>query len=340
MNNKRITLKDLAKELNLAPSTISRALDNHPGISTDTKESVKAKAEELGFTRNSIAASFRKNKTLTIGVIAPRIDIHFHSLVISGIEEYTYKSGYNVTIFQSRNSFKREKKITETLQNNMFAGVIICQGTETKGTDHFKKLSKMKMPLVFYDRVPTGIEANKVIINDYEASFLATEHLIEIGCKNIAHIGGPQSTGIFKSRYEGYYQAMQKHRLPINENYVQITKELTYDEGVAAAHTLLALKNKPDGIFCSNDYTAVSAIQVFQKNGLKVPEQVAVVGFSNYPISKIIEPNLSTVNDRAFEMGQAAAKLLIRQIEDKDDLIESEIVTLKTELIIRESSKR
>ncbi|AWW28875.1 LacI family transcriptional regulator [Echinicola strongylocentroti] len=338
MIKRRITLKDLSKELDLAVSTISRALDDHPGISPETKERVKLKADELGFTRNSIASSFRKSKTLTIGVIAPQIDIHFHSLVISGIEEYAYKAGYNVTIFQSRNSFKREKKITETLQNNMFAGVIICQGAETRGIDHFKKLKKMKMPLVFYDRVPTGFEANKVIINDFESSLRATEHLIEKGCKNIAHIGGPQTTGIFKSRYEGFRKALENHHLEVSSSLIHFTKGLTYDEGLSAAKELLSQPVKPDGIFCSNDYTAVSAIQVFQKNGFKVPDQVAVVGFSNYPISKIIEPNLSSVNDRAFEMGQAAAKLLIRQIEDEEDVIESEIVTLKTELIIRESS--
>ncbi|GGF38288.1 LacI family DNA-binding transcriptional regulator [Echinicola rosea] len=341
MNKRRITLKDLSKELGLAVSTISRALDDHPGISPETKERVKQKAVELGFTRNSIASSFRKSKTLAIGVIVPQIDIHFHSLVISGIEEYAHKSGYNVTIFQSRNSFKREKRITETLQNNMFAGVIICQGAETRGIDHFKKLKKMKMPMVFYDRVPIGFEANKVIINDFESSLRATEHLIEKGCKNIAHIGGPQTTGIFKSRYEGFRKALENHHLEVSSEFIQFTKGLTYDEGLSAARALLSHPVKPDGIFCSNDYTAVSAIQVFQKNGFKVPDQVAVVGFSNYPISKIIEPNLSSVNDRAFEMGQAAAKLLIRQIEeDGEDLIESEIVTLKTELIVRESSSK
>ena len=340
MNNRRITLKDLAKELALSASTISRALDNHPGISPETKEKVKLKAEELGFTRNSIAASFRKSKTLTIAVIAPRIDIHFHSLVISGIEEYAYKTGYNVTIFQSRDSLKREKKITETLQNNMFGGVIICQASETKAYEHFKKLTKMKMPIVFYDRVPTGLEASKIIINDYESSFRATEHLIEVGCKRIAHIGGSQSTGIFKSRFEGYEAALKKHNLPVHKELVHFTKDLSYDEGILIANKLLSEHPKPDGIFCSNDYTAVSAIQVFQKSGVKIPEQIAIVGFSNYPISKIIEPNLTTINDRAFDMGQAAAKLLIRQIEEEDDFIQSEIVTIKTELIIRESSMK
>ncbi|MCH7398034.1 LacI family transcriptional regulator [Belliella sp. DSM 107340] len=340
MNKKRTTLKDLAKELGLAASTISRALDDHPGISQETKEKVLNKAEELGFTRNSIASSFRKNKTLTIGVIVPRIDIHFHSLVISGIEEYAYKAGYNVTIFQSRDSIKRESKITKILQNKMSEGVIICLGTETNSYEHFEKLNRMKIPLVFYDRVPTGFEANKIIINDYESAFKATEHLIEVGCKRIAHIGGSQSTGIFKARFEGYKAALVKHDFPMEKNLVHFTKDLSYEEGALVAKKLLALKSRPDGIFCSNDYTAVSAIQVFQKNMVKIPQEIAIVGFSNYPISKIIEPHLTTVNDRAFEMGMAAARLLIRQIEEEEDIIQTEIVTIKTELLIRESSTK
>ncbi|MCH7412098.1 LacI family transcriptional regulator [Belliella sp. R4-6] len=340
MNKKRTTLKDLAKELGLAASTISRALDDHTGISQETKEKVLKKAEELGFTRNSIASSFRKSKTLTIGVIVPRIDIHFHSLVISGIEEYAYKSGYNVTIFQSRDSIKRESKITKILQNKMSEGVIICLGTETTSYEHFEKLNRMKIPLVFYDRVPTGFEANKIIINDYESAFKATEHLIEVGCKRIAHIGGSQSTGIFKARFEGYKAALVKHKFPMEKNLVHFTKDLSYEEGALVAKKLLALKSRPDGIFCSNDYTAVSAIQVFQKNMVKIPQEIAIVGFSNYPISKIIEPHLTTVNDRAFEMGMAAARLLIRQIEEEEDIIQTEIITIKTELLIRESSTR
>ncbi|ERM81137.1 hypothetical protein P872_20670 [Rhodonellum psychrophilum GCM71 = DSM 17998] len=340
MKKKRITLVDLAKELELAASTISRALDNHPGISIETKEKVLKKAEELGFTRNSIASSFKKNKTLTIGVIVPRIDIHFHSLVISGIEEFAYKAGYNVTIFQSRDSLEREKEITKILQNKMSEGVIICLGTETNSYEHFEKLNRMKVPLVFYDRVPTGMEANKIVINDFESAFKATEHLIEIGCKRISHIGGNQSTGIFKARFEGYKAALTKHDFPIDESLIYFTKDLSYEEGALFAEKLVDLVPRPDGVFCSNDYTAVSAIQVFQKKLVKIPEEVAIVGFSNYPISKIIEPHLTTVNDRAFEMGLAAAKLLIGQIEEEEEIIQTEIITIKTELLIRESSSR
>ncbi|WP_349268003.1 LacI family DNA-binding transcriptional regulator [Pseudalgibacter alginicilyticus] len=340
MKNNRITLKDLAKDLNLSPSTISRALQNHPAISDSTKKRVQKIAEELGFTPNSIASSFRKKKTQTIGVIVPRIDIHFHSLAISGIEEFAYNKGYNVTIFQSKDSLKREKEILKILQNKMVDGVIICLGIETKNCEHFKKINKLGIPLVFYDRVPTDFDANKIVINDLESAYLATEHLIKNGCKRIGHIAGSQSTDIFKARLDGYKTALKKYNFPIDESLILYTNNLSYDEGVQCAEKYLSNEQQPDGIFCANDYTAVSVIQVFRKAEIKIPEDVAIVGFSNYPISKIIEPHLTTINDRAFQMGEAATKLLIRQIEEKDDFIKSETITLQTELIIRESSFR
>ncbi len=340
MKNTRITLKDLAKDLNLSASTISRALGNHPAISASTKKKVQKKADELGFVPNSIASSFRKKKTETIGVIVPRIDIHFHSLVISGIEEFAYNNGYNVTIFQSKDLFKREKEIVKILQNKMVDGIIVCLGIETKSCDHFKKINKLGIPLVFYDRVPTDFDTNKIVINDFESAYLATEHLIKIGCKRIGHISGRQTTNIFKARLEGYKAALKKHHLPVEASLILFTNNLSYEEGVLCAEKYLSISEKPDGIFCANDYTAVSVIQVFRKAEIKIPQEVAIVGFSNYPISKIIEPHLTTINDRAFQMGEAATKLLIRQIEEKDDSIISETITLKTELIVRESSTR
>ncbi|PKA97497.1 LacI family transcriptional regulator [Flavobacteriaceae bacterium MAR_2009_75] len=340
MSNSRITLKDLAKELGLSPSTISRAIAGHPAISNATKLKVQRKAEELGFAPNTIAASFRKKRTYSIGIIVPKLEVHFHSLVISGIEDLAYSRGYNVTIFQSKDSFEREKEITKILQNRLVEGIIVCISNETKNYSHFKKFIKLGVPIIFYDRVPSELKANKIIIDDFGSAFRATEHLIEQGCQRIAHIAGHQNTSIFKDRFEGYKSALKAHKIAFDPNLVFETKSLTYEEGAASAKKLIALKNKPDGLFCSNDYTAISAIQVFQKANYKVPEQIAVVGFSNYPISRVIEPNLTTINDRAFQMGEAATNLLIRQIEDKDNPIDFETITLKTNLIIRESSSR
>ncbi|SOE20732.1 transcriptional regulator, LacI family [Spirosomataceae bacterium TFI 002] len=339
IKNSRTTLKDLAKELKFSTSTISRALSNHPGISKATTKLIQKKAEELGFIPNSIAASFRKKKTRSIGIIVPKIDIYFHSLVISGIEDYAYNCEYNVTIFQSKDSFKREKEIVDILQNRMVEGVIVCLSNETKTYNHFKKFVKYGVPLIFYDRVPANFDANKVIINDFESAFVATEHLIKGGCRRIGHIAGNQSTDIFKARLHGYKEALRKYDLEIDPTLIYETKNLSYEEGVDCARKLINMEHRPDGLFCANDYTAISAIQVFQKAKIKIPEDIAIVGFSNYPISKIIEPNLTSVNDQAYLMGKAAAKLLIRQIEDEEGPAYFETVTLKTELIVRQSTR-
>lgn len=337
----RVTITDLAEELNLSASTISRALSNHQGISEATKRMVNEKAEKLGFTPNSIASSFRSKKTKSLGVIVPRIDIDFHSRVISGIEEFAYKTGYHVTIFQSQDSYKREKEILKIVQTKMVAGIIMCLAMETKNYDHVKKLMNSKIPLVFYDRTPDNFETNKVMINDFESAYIATEHLIQIGCKRLAHIAGNQSTGIFRARLAGFKAALLAHKLPIHAELIKETVHLRYEEGLKCANEFILLPDIPDGVFCANDYTAASVVQVLNKHKISIPEQVAVIGFSDYPISKIIEPNLTTINDRAFQMGEAAAKLLIGQIEDDNsDIIDYQIITLKTELVIRESTQK
>lgn len=338
MSSSRITIKDLAEKMGLSISTISRALQGHPSIGKKTTTQVKKLARELGYTPNSVAANLRTKKTHSLGIIVPRIDIHFHSHVISGIEEVAYKSGYNVTIFQSRDSLEREIAVTEILESKRVDGIIACLGLETTDSSHFARFNELNVPLVFYDRVSKEVESSKVIIDDFEAAFKATEYLISTGCKKIAHIAGAQTTDIFKSRLEGYKAALKKHRLKLDEKFIEYTTELSYEEGAICAQNLLSHGKLPDGVFCANDYTAISAIQVFKKANLDIPKDIAVVGFSNYPISKFIQPTLTTIDDRSFEMGQAAAKLLIRQIENKDQTIASETVVLKTNLVIRDST--
>jgi len=325
--------------MNLSVSTISRALHNHYSIGKKTTQAVQKLAKELGYFPNSVASNLRKNTTSHIGVIVPRIDIHFHSRAISGIEEIAYKKGYAVTIYQSKNSLEREISIVNILQKNMVDGVIICLGLETNDCSHLNRFKDSNTPIVFFDRVPDDFDASKVIINDFDTAFKATEHLIKSGRKRIAHIAGSQNTNIFKKRLEGYKAALSKYEIPIEPSLIKYTRGLSYEEGTTCATSLLSGKKIPDAIFCANDYTAISAIQVFIEAGFSVPNDIAVVGFSNYPISKIIKPTLTTIDDRAFEMGQTAAKLLIRQLNEKDQFIASETIVLKTDLIIRESSK-
>ncbi len=340
MTGSRITIKDLADKMNLSVSTISRALHNHPSIGAKTTEEVRKLAAQLGYFPNSVASNLRKRKTNMIGLIVPRIDITFHSHVISGIEEVAYKMGYNVTIYQSRDSYEREVSITKILQTNMVAGVIACLALETRDCGHFAKFNNYRVPLVFYDRVSNDLEASKVIIDDFEAAFKATEHLIATGCKRIAHIAGCQTTGIFVSRLEGYKAALLKHNLPSDPALICCATDLSYEEGAKCAKKLLKLPDLPDGLFCANDYTAIGAIQVIKKTKLRIPEDISVAGFSNYPVSTIIEPSLTTIDDRAIEMGKAAARLLIRQVEERDTNIASETIVIKTDLIQRDSTRK
>ncbi len=340
MADSRITIKDLAERLNLSVSTISRALSNHPSISAKTTQEVWNLASQLGYFPNNVASNLRKQKTNMIGVIVPRIDIYFHSRVISGIEDVAYKKGYNVTIYQSMDSFEREVAITRILRTNMVAGVIACLSMETISCDHFDEFNHFKVPLVLYDRVGEVPSASKVIIDDLQAAYKATDYLIKTGCNRIAHIAGCQTTGIFQSRFEGYQLALSRNGLPYNPALVCQAEDLTFEEGARCARKLMKLTERPDGLFCANDYTAIGAIQTIKKMNLNVPKDVAVAGFSNYPVATIIEPSLTTIDDRAFDMGKAAIKLLIRQIEERNAFIDSETIVIKTDLIVRDSTRK
>jgi len=340
-DSSRITIKDIAKALNVSTSTVSRVLSNHPAISDSTRKLVNDKVKEMGFSIDPIASSFRSKKTKSIGVICPRIDIDFHSKVISGIEDYAYNSGYQITIFQSQDNYKKEKEIVSMLETSLAAGLIICPGLQTHKYDHLKKFKKANIPLVVYDRSTEGLKTNKVVINDFEASFKATEHLIQSGCKRIAHISGDQSVSIFKARLQGYSEALIQNGLPLEEKLIKEAKNLSYEEGLILANELAKVNEKIDGLVCANDYTAAAAIKVFKKLNYNIPKEISIIGFSNYPISKIVDPQLSTIDDNAYHMGKVASKLLIQQIEDSDfEQLDYQEILIKTELIIRDSTKK
>ena len=337
----RITIKDIARALNISTSTVSRVLSNHPAISDATRKLVNDKVKELGYSIDPIASSFRSKKTRSIGVVCPRINIDFHSEVISGIEDYAYQQGYQITIFQSQDDYKKEKEIVSMLEASLAAGVIICPGLETHRYDHLKKIKKANIPLVIYDRNTQGLKANKVMINDFEASFKATEHLIQAGCRRIAHIAGDQSVSIFQARFQGYQAALAQYGIEFQKELMKVAKPLTYESGLALSFELADLSERIDGLVCANDYTAAAAVQAFKNRNYKIPQEIAIVGFSNYPISKIVDPQLSTIDDNAYHMGKVASKLLIQQIEDSDlEQMDYQEILIKTQLIIRDSSKR
>jgi LacI family transcriptional regulator len=338
-NQPETTIHDIAKKLNLSASTVSRALQDNPVISKATRNLVKRVAEEMGYRPNILAANLRTRRTNTIGVIVPLINRHFFSSVISGIEEVAYSRGFAVTISQSNDKQEKECKIAHALFANRVDGIILSIGMETKSIDHLKLFSERKIPIVFFDRVVDEIKAHKIVVDDYGGGYRATQHLISQGAKTIAHIGGPANLKIYENRKKGYCDALKEAGIAINESLI-INNYLSREEGTIAIEKLMQNPVKPDGIFCANDTTALSVIIYLLEKGIKVPEDIAVVGFSNEPFSEVVTPSISTIKQPGFLMGQKAAQLIIQQILHQNDEIEFKTIVMPTELIIRKSSLR
>lgn len=337
-----VTIYHIAERLNLATSTISRALKDHHSIGKKTIAKVKETAKEMGYRPNNLAASLRGNKMKTIGVLLPTVTQPFLSSLISGIEIAAQKAGYTVLIMQSHDSYKEEINLAQSLYDNRVSGVICSLAMETKDTSHFKIFIENNTPLVFVDRVPKSFDTFHVVIDNFEAGYKATKHLIHQGCKRIAHITAGSEFSIYYERKEGYLKALKEHDLPIEEELIVAVNAITYEEAEKASYKLLSLKNPPDGIFAPGDILGVTVIQVAKKLNVKVPEALAVIGFNNDPISYIIDPNLSTITHPASKMGETSAEIILKNIRrpNKKDEIAKQFIFLKTEVLVRESSKR
>lgn len=337
----QVTIKDIARELGISPSTVSRALKDHPDISPETKKAVNALAEKLNYQPNIVALNLRQSKTNTIGVIIPEIVHFFFSTVISGIEDVAYSAGYNVILAQSNESLQREKTDIKALFNSRVDGMLMSISRETVSFDHIESILAKGVPIVFFDRVYDNNQLSKVLVDDFEGAKQATLHLIEQGCKRIAHLEGPPNLAISKLRLKGYLEALKEHDIPVNKDLIVACALGTMEDGKEATEKLLRMKNPPDSIFASNDPSAMGSMQAIKEKGLNIPKDIAVVGFSNWFFSALMDPPLTTVDQPGFEMGQEAARLLIRHIEmkEKDDAeIVPETKVLKTRLIVRASS--
>lgn len=336
---KEITIYDLAKELNVSASTVSRALKGHSSIGKKTTRAVKKLAEEWGYRPNNIAASLRKNRTNNIGIIVPWINRPFISALISGVEAAAKASKQNVIISQSRDKYQNEIQNVAALFESRISGLIVSLAMETQTFDHFQRFTDNNIPLVFVDRVPKDWNCHKVVIDNYAAGFKATQHLIEKGCKRIAHFGGALHQYIYDERQKGYIDALKKSNLPIDETLILRGDILSAKEGIKLTKYLLDLENPPDGIFSANDTSAVSAIQYAKSKNLNIPDDLAIIGFNNDPVCLIIDPQLSSITHPAIEMGKIALQQAMK-IHSNDDLIVSQTITLKTELIERKSSSK
>lgn len=334
----QVTIKDIARELGVSPSTVSRALKDHPDISPNTKKAVNELAEKLNYQPNTVALSLRQSKTNTIGVIIPEIVHYFFSTVISGIEDVAYSAGYNVIITQSNESYEREKSDLKALFNSRVDGMLISLSRETTNFEHLENIHSKGVPMVFFDRFAQSINTSKVIVDDIGGAKEAVNHLIEQGCQKIAHLMGAKTLQICRERLKGYEDAIAAAGQKKNQDYIIECEEGSKEQGMQAMNQLLKLKDKPDAVFATNDMLALGAMIAIKEAGLKIPQDIALVGFSNWQFSGFVEPGLTTVDQPGFAMGQEATKLLIRQIEAGEDEINTETKVLKTQLIVRGSS--
>lgn len=338
MKGRPVTIKDIARELNMSVSTVSRALRGLPDVNADTRKAVEALARKLDYHPNAVALSLVKRKTYTVGVIIPNFIIHFYSSAIGGIQDVLSDAGYNIMICQSNEDYCTEVKNVQMLISSRVDGLIVSQSKETEDFAHFRSLLDKEIPLVSFNRTLNGLPASKVEVDDYEGAFNAVDYLICTGCRRIAHVAGPQNLQLSQNRFRGYMDALAKHQIAVDEAYVQYS-DFSIESGRKAMHELLLLPEMPDAVFVVSDHVAYGVIAELKSRRINIPDEISVIGFTDEPFSSLIEPALTTVAQPTYEIGRETAKLFLRQLENTDTF-EPETRTLKTELRIRDSTRR
>ncbi len=335
-----ITMKDIAQALGVSVATVSRALKDNPRISKEQREKIQAYAREHHFYPNVIAESLRNSRVKplkVIGVIVPQLSHFYFSSILSGIEEEATTHGYRIMVAQSNERYEREVKICQDFYKNRVCGVIVSQAKDTVKYEHFKKLIDHHMPLVFYDRICTGINCSRVVVDDYMGAYNAVTHLINTGCRRIACFSSPMTLEISKNRYNGYRDALLKNGLKVNENFLRICDNR--EDAEVLTPELLQQEEIPDAFFAVNDDTAVGILYAAKRMGYHIPEDISICGFTNGDRSKACEPMLTTVEQRGVRVGEEAANILISKVEGllPPDKVEKRIV--RTKLIIRGTTR-
>ena len=338
-NKKKTTLKDIAAVLKISTAAVSKALNNDSRISLKTKEAVKKVAKELDYQPNHLASALRKGKSNLVGVIVPRTNSNFFSSVIQNMEEVLNKEGYNIIITQSNESYKKECESIDTLLFTQVDGIIASMANETVQLDYYEKIKSKGIPLLLFDRGENDLNVDYIGIDDYASSHMIVEHLIEQGCKRIAHIGGYRHTRIFNNRIRGYMDAIKKHDLPLDDELL-IESSLTKEDGREKMIQLLALPKRPDAVYIASDYAALGALQVLKEKKIDIPNDIALVGFGNEPFTAMVSPSITTVNQHSSKIGKLAALAFLKHI--KTSILKQTLnkIILDAELIIRDSSKR
>ncbi len=333
---KDVTIYDIAKALNVSPATVSRGLKDHPAIRKDTKKRIQEAARKMGYQQNTFASNLRRKQTNTIGVIVPRLNSYFMSTVIAGMEKVANNTGYNLIIAQSQESVKKEISGAATMFNSRVDGLLVSLAYDTRDIDHFDALLKKAIPLIFFDRVTELPNCTSIVIDNKKAGYDATSHLLGQGCRRIVHLCGSLNRNVYGDRLEGYKQALAERNIAFDPTLV-LQSSLSDQAGAEAAQQILKMSPLPDAIFASNDTSAVAVIRELKLAGISVPEQIAVVGFNNDPISKVIEPNLTTINYPGEEMGEVAALTIINRLRNVPST-NLNTIFLRHELIVRQSS--
>ncbi|MCY1634352.1 LacI family DNA-binding transcriptional regulator [Marinifilum sp. D737] len=339
MANKPVTIKDIAEKLNISVSTVSRALKNNPEISLQTREAVQKLAKELKYQPNPLAVALKTQKSNTIGVVVPQIVSSFYASVVKGIEQVADEFGYQVFVSSSNEKMEKEEKNVNGFLNMRMDGIILSLSRATNTYDHIHKIQDMGVPMVLFDRTSKELEVSKVVADDAAAAHAAVTHLIEGGAKRIAFLTGPEYMLFGRNRMRGYKKALKEKGMEIDETLISRC-DFTVEDAKNASLELLKRSNRPDAFFAINDELAIGAMTAAKELGLKIPEEVAVVGFSNSRRSRYMEPSMSTMDQNPKQVGREAAKLLFDQMEDKPGAKDVKEVVVHADLLVRTSSER
>lgn len=344
MERKKITLLDIANELGVTPSTVSRALSDHPRISKSTKKKVREIVERLNYRPNNIAAALRKGRSGTIGVIVPTSDRRFFASIIRGIDEVASPEGYNLIICQSDDKTEKEIECIESLLQIQVDGIIASVAKETIDVSHYNRIGRQGIPLILYDRVSDMLEVNTVVSDDSLGAYKAVTHLIEQGCKRIAHFGGQLHLSIYEQRLKGYKDALLQNDIPIREEDIHIFDLIKKtDDIVEAGHAMMkqilqSSDELPDGIFSSSDFAAIGAMKALKSAGIRIPEEMALVGYSNDFSASVVDPGLTSVDQLTKRMGRFAGRLFFEQINMNESELTPRRTSLNPVLVVRDSS--
>ena len=334
---KEVTIYDLARKLNISIATVSRALKDDPVVSKKTKKKIADLAQEMGYRSNTFARNLRTQRTNTIGVIIPRINSYFMSAVIAGMENVATSEGYNLIISQSSESVEKETANAVTLFNNRVDGLLVSLAYDTDSLAHFEPFIRRNVPIIFFDRTADHKESTCVQIDNVKAAYEATTHLIGLGRRHIIHITAPPKRNVYIDRLQGYKQALADQRIPFREDYV-IVCNLSQEAGADAAARIRQMNPLPDAVFVANDNCAVACMIALKQMGIRIPEDIAFVGFNNDPVSTVVDPNLTTINYPGYEMGQVAARNLIDNLNGSSGVRSTNTIILRSELVIRDST--